>query len=229
MAAEAVFAAIGEGDVATLTQLIKDNADFSVDCIDASNDDKNTPLHAAAEGEAECMKVLLKAKGAAEALKMKNEGGDEPMTPLMVAIKYEEEDLVSLMLEPAKFELENAAAAEKTEEAVEFARKLDGAPAVLALFGIEKKEEEKKLPNPEDGGVGRRASVSGTDINSFSSTYADESKSLNAKRAGRTSHEASEPIVVSEDTLKAIRALPEAAQAEIFAKLAASGWKPVES
>ena len=223
MSADAVFSAIGDGDVEALKKLLEDNPDFSVDCV---NEDKSTPLHAAADGETECMKVLLKAKGAAEALKMKNGDEDEPMTPLMAAIKYDDDSLVSLMLDPSTSDppLEGAAAAEKTDEAVEFAKKLDGAPAVLALFGVVKEEKEKAVNEDGEPVVAkRRVSVSGNDINDFSKTFQDEAKNQLDKRAARNSTEM-DIVTVSEETLKAIHALPSAAQAEIFAKLTASGW-----
>ena len=171
VAATELFEAVDDGDIEMVKALRKT---CGVNVID---EDGNTPLHKAAEGETACVKLLLAAKGAEEALTTKNSDG---LTPLMCAIKYEDAEIVELMTDPKKHGLvirgeeaaEGAVAAEKTGEAIALARSLNLSTIIEVLTG-EVAGEEKKTKIVE-----RRVSVSGDDINDFSKTYHEEQGSF---------------------------------------------------
>lgn len=96
--------------------------------VAALDDDGNTLLHKAAEGETACMERLLAAAGAQDALVIQNAEGD---TPLMAAIRYEDASLVKLLLNSDGNAGRATAAA--TEEAVSLARELDLPEVISAL------------------------------------------------------------------------------------------------
>ena len=169
-----LFEAVADGDVDGVTSLLAADPPASVESVD---EEGNTPLHKAAEGETGCLKAMLVAPGAAAALGMKNAEG---LTPLMCAIKYEDAEIVGTLVEPAANGVEGVAA-EKTEEAIALARSLELLVVVEKLTG-EEAPADKIVKTDE---TFRRTSVSGDDINDFSKTYSEEKGKADTKEVVR--------------------------------------------
>jgi hypothetical protein len=170
-----LFEAVADGDVDGVTSLLAADPPASVESVD---EEGNTPLHKAAEGETGCLKAMLVAPGAAAALGMKNAEG---LTPLMCAIKYEDAEIVGTLVEPAANGVEGGAAAEKTEESIALARSLELLVVVEKLTG-EEAPADKIVKTDE---TFRRTSVSGDDINDFSKTYSEEKGKADTKEVVR--------------------------------------------
>lgn len=161
-----LFDAVNDGDLEQLQKLLADGVPAG-----ALDDDGNSALHKAAEGETDCAKALMAALAASTGIfEVKN--GDEK-TCLEIAISYEDGTLCRLFLD---------AGAKATAEAVALARE-GGVPDVIkALTG--EVVEEKAVQAPADGA--RRVSVSGGD------NITDFTKQWGKEQAGRrqSCHEA---------------------------------------
>ena len=151
-----LFDCVGDGDVDALTALLATG--LTVEGVD---DDGNSALHKAAEGEEACMKLLLAAPGAEAALKLKNAAGD---TALMSAIRYEDANLVQLMLPSSP----------ATDEAIALAKELSLTVIVALLTGEAVPEAPAETEGKEK--VERRNSVSGEDLDDFSKVSVAENK-----------------------------------------------------
>ena len=132
-----LFAAVENGDLETVRTLRK------VVGANVTDDDGNTPLHKAAEGETECVKLLLGAGGASKALLVRNSNND---TPLMSAIRYEDKEIVELMIGLHHVEGGVPSTAQATDEAIALALKLDLTEILGILTGKDIAEKKMKKP-----------------------------------------------------------------------------------
>ena len=153
---EELFEAVDSGDAESVQTILDEGVPPGV-----VDDDGNTPLHKAAEGETECAKVLLavldKATGVFEA---KNSDGE---TPLMVAIKYEDAAVCTLFIEAGSL---------CTQEAFDKAREGAVPEVVTAVTGDA--YVERAPVDRGDEAAGRRVSVSGGTVDEFTKTYTKE-------------------------------------------------------
>ena len=152
---EEVFEAIDSGDPDALAALLEEGVPAGV-----VDDDGNSALHKAAEGESACAKLLVAALHSSTGVyEAKNADGE---TCLMVAIKYEDAELCGLYISHG---------AACTQEAVDRARE-GGVPEVVAAVTGEVVAERGGVER--DAGVsGRRASVSGGNVDEFTEAFND--------------------------------------------------------
>ena len=154
-----LFEAVEGGDIEALQALL--DAGVPAGVVD---DDGNTPLHKAAEGEEECAKALIekldKSTGVYEA---KNADGN---TCLMVAIEYEDAGLCKTFIE---------AGCRVTEEVLAAVKEKDSPEIITAVTG--EVVADKVVAKPKEGGE-RRVSVScaagGGNVNEFTSAFQGE-------------------------------------------------------
>eukprot|EP00966_Prymnesium_polylepis_P020262 467110-Prymnesium_polylepis.1 len=130
-----LFNAVTEGDVSTLCRLMTEGVPAN-----ATDDDGNTALILAAEGEPQCVEELLHAGCPID---HQNNLG---LTALMIAVKYDDDALVKVLID---------AGAEKSLQDVNGWTATDhaqGNPHVLRRFGADWRKSQ---------GVGRRNSIQG--------------------------------------------------------------------
>ena len=163
-----IFEAIDSGSVEALKALL-DEGEVPAGVLD---EDRNTPLHKAAEGETDCAKALIeKLDQSSGVYEAKNAEGE---TALMVAIKYEDASLCTILLE---------AGARATEEAIAKAREGGVPEVVTAVTGeLVKERNVRERKGSEDF---RRVSVSGQDIKEFTSAFSSE-KEVRRQSVGGT-------------------------------------------
>jgi len=150
--AEALFDAVGEGDVDAVTELLGKGVP-----ADVANDDGSTPLILAAEGEGSIVSVLLEKGGAA--VDIQNKDG---VTALLAAVKYDDPEIVGLLVAAgASRELKDVSGLSAVDHAKE-----GGDAAILACFGLEAEAraepEPEPVASPKPGA--RRCSVSSESI-----------------------------------------------------------------
>lgn len=155
--ASEVFDAVDSGSSEDLQALL--DAGVPAGVVD---DDGNTPLHKAAEGETECVKLLCsfldRASGVFEA---KNADGN---TCLMAAIDYESSEICALLIE---------AGCLPTAEAVALCHEKDVPEVTTVVTGVQVAAKEVKEALGQGGP--RRVSVSGGDnINDFTQKFNNE-------------------------------------------------------
>lgn len=168
-----IFEAIDAGDAAALATLLQEGVHLGV-----TDDDSNTPLHKAAEGEIECAKVLVAhvdaASGAFEARNVEGE------TCLMVAIKYEDATLCSIFV---------TGGALCTQEAIERAHAVKVPEVISALTGEAAPRARAVAARAARDDV-RRVSVKGENVDDFTKTFNNEqSKEVsrrNSVKGGQT-------------------------------------------
>ena len=162
-----LFEAIDSGSVDALKALLEEGVPAGV-----LDEDGNTPLHKAAEGESDCAKALIeKLDPSSGVYEAKNGDGE---TALMVAIKYEDASLCTILME---------AGARATEEAIAKARE-GGVPEVVSAVTGELVAQRavRERKGSEDF---RRVSVSGQDIKEFTSAFSNE-KEVRRQSVGGT-------------------------------------------
>ena len=146
-AAQALFEAVGEGDVEKIGELLEAGVP-----VDAVNEDAATALILAAEGEPSIIELLL-SKGCAVDRQDK-----EGKTALIAAVQYEDPDIVQALLDAgASKDLADVGGM----SALDYARE-GGAPEILEKFGI----AAAAAPEPPQAAEGkaRRNSVSSESI-----------------------------------------------------------------
>lgn len=150
-----IFEAIDSGDAGALATLLEEGVPAGV-----VDDNGNTPLHKAAEGETECAKVLVsKLDAASGVFEARNVEGE---TCLMVAIKYEDATLCSTFA---------AAGALCTQEVIDKARTGE-VPEVISAVTGEEVAARAVVDRGDD--AQRRVSVSGGNVEEFTKTYNNE-------------------------------------------------------
>jgi ankyrin repeat protein len=163
---EKLFEAVGEGDVEALQSLLDEGAPAGV-----LDDDGNSLLHKAAEGESECARAVLSqldSQTLAPVLTpssgfFETRNSDEK-TALLVAIEYEDATIVELLVKAGSLVTEEAAS--KANDG--------GVPEVItAVTGQHVAERRSQVYHG-----GKRASVSGSGIEEYTDVFKDETQSL---------------------------------------------------
>lgn len=133
------------------------------------DEDGNTPLHKACEGETECVRALLVAMSG----KLTRRNNDNN-TPLMAAITYEDATIVGMLL---------AGGAVASEEAIALAKQLDVPEVIRALTNEDIADRKVKQRSEEDADF-RRVSVSGENIGEYTAQFTNEKEVRRASLAG---------------------------------------------
>lgn len=163
--AEELFEAIGDGDLDQMQSLIESGVPLGV-----RDEDGNTPLHKACEGETECVRSLLTHLGGKH-LERKN---NEDETALMTAIRYEDANIVEMLKE---------AGAKVSTKALGIARQLDVPEIVRCLTGEDVADRMIKQRRASEQGD-RRVSVSGDNIKDFTGAFTNEKEVRRASLMG---------------------------------------------
>jgi hypothetical protein len=159
---EALFDAIGDGDLHQMQSLIESGVPLNV-----RDEDGNTPLHKACEGETECARSLLLH---ASNLERKNAEGE---TALMTAIRYEDATIVEMLKQ---------AGAKVTPAALKLAREFDVPEVIRCLTGEDVADRIVKQRSADE--ETRRVSVSGENIKEFTGAFTNEKEVRRASLQG---------------------------------------------
>ena len=158
-----LFEKVSEGDVDGLRELLADGVPAA--CID---EDGNTALIAAAEGESECAQVLIEARCPVD------HQNDEGVSALMKAVEYEDIEVVRIFL-AAGASLD--AANNDGATAVEMAKGLADPEIYGLLTGTKVEHKEREAPAGGDGEEPkRRNSVSQQNLADFTDAFQDANR-----------------------------------------------------
>lgn len=158
-----LFEKVSEGDVDGLRELLADGVPAA--CID---EDGNTALIAAAEGESECAQVLIEARCPVD------HQNDDGVSALMKAVEYEDIEVVRIFL-AAGASLD--AANNDGATAVEMAKGLADPEIYGLLTGTKVEHKEREAPAGGDGEEPkRRNSVSQQNLADFTDAFQDANR-----------------------------------------------------
>lgn len=151
-----LFDEIGNGDTDAVQQLL--DGGCPADVVD---EDGNTPLHKAAEGESAIVRLLLDSSSfKPHTLRRQNVEGH---TPLMAAIQYEDAEIVRMLV---------AGGATPTPEAIALARELDVPEVLRAVTNEDVADRVVKARRPSEDQ--RRVSVSGETVTEYTKMFKNE-------------------------------------------------------